>query len=191
MAHADHLALRKTGLLLLTVAAACLAASGPARAGHTLLEFQSALEELWAVDPAIEPPPDNGSRDFAVGGFQGPDGNNFGFSAHSGPSGEDPRGHLSETIPGVGQARFRVTCLAVLGNQAAMGLVPTDTASNDVPAERVLSVFDSGLPGGTGDRFKFYSSLDDVDVSADQCDAFVAGATLPIVRGNLSVHDVP
>jgi hypothetical protein len=68
MAHETHRSRFTTGLLVLAVA--CLIAPGSASATHTLLEFESALEELWAVDPAIEPPPDNGRRDFAVGGFQ-------------------------------------------------------------------------------------------------------------------------
>jgi hypothetical protein len=186
MAHADHLALRKTGLLLLTVAAACLAATGPARAGHTLLEFESALEELWAVDPAIEPPPDNGSRDFAVGGFQSPDGSNFGFSAHSAPKGGDPRGHLSETFPGVAQARFKVACLKVVGSHASIGLVPTDAASNDNDAEAVLCVLDSKLPGGTMDLFTFIPGA-----AAQSCAAVGCIATIPIKHGNVVVHDVP
>jgi hypothetical protein len=188
MAHADHFALRKIGLLLLTVAAACLGAAWPVNAGHTLLEFESALEELWAVDPAIEPPPDNGSRDFAVGGFQSPDGSNFGFSAHSAPKGGDPRGHLSETFPGAAKARFKVACLKVVGNYASIGLVPTDAASNDNDAEAVLCVFDSRMPGGTGDLFRFMP-----DTPAQSCATVIGScmAMIPIKHGNLVVHDVP
>jgi hypothetical protein len=182
MTHKQHVALLKIGVVVLVVTG--LTVPRPVRALHTLLAFQSALEALWAVDPTMEPPPDNGSRDFAVGGFQGPDGNNFGFSAHSGPSGEDPRGHLSETIPGFGQARFRVTCLKVFGNQAALGLVPTDAASNDVDSEFVLSVKDSGLPGGAGDLFAF------IQRPAANCRTYVNAAVFPITRGNLVVHDV-
>jgi hypothetical protein len=71
MAHETHRSRFTTGLLVLAVA--CLIAPGSASATHTLLEFESVLEELWAVDPAIEPPPDNGRRDFAVGGFPVPE----------------------------------------------------------------------------------------------------------------------
>jgi hypothetical protein len=186
MAHADHLGLSKIGLLLLTVAAACLGAAWPVNAGHTLLELESALEELWAVDPAIEPPPDNGSRDFAVGGFQSPDGSNFGFSAHSARNGTDPRGHLSETFAGVAQARFKVACLKVMGNYASIGLVPTDAASNDNPDEAVLCVLDSKLPGGTMDMFTFIHGA-----PAQSCAAVSCIAAIPIRHGNLVVHDVP
>jgi hypothetical protein len=188
MADAKHFSRLTNRLLGLAVAVACIAAPGTARATHTLLDFQSALEALWEVDPSLEPPPDNGSRDFAVGGFQGPvDDNNFGFSAHSGPLGQDPRGHLSETIHGEFQGRFKVTCLRVVGKMAAMGLVPTDNAANDAAAQFVLSVFDSGLPGGAGDRFAL------IETSAATCAAFVgiaAAGGSPLEHGNISVHDV-
>jgi hypothetical protein len=114
MAHETHRSRFTTGLLVLAVA--CLIAPGSASATHTLLEFESALEELWAVDPAIEPPPDNGRRDFAVGGFQFQNtalDAAFGFSAHSGPLGEDPRGHFTQTFRGDQKARASVVCLAV------------------------------------------------------------------------------
>jgi hypothetical protein len=155
-----------------------------ARADHTLLDFQSALAELWAVDPSIAPPPDNGSRDFAVGGFQGPAGNNIGFSAHSDPAGAEPQGHLSETIPNGGMARYVVTCLQVAGNHAALGLVPADNAANDVQQQFVLSVMDSRMPGGAGDLFAF------IQVPANTCRDFVFTAQFPLTHGNIVVHDV-
>ena len=54
-----------------------------------------------------------GAHDFAVGGFERGSGAHTGFSAQSGPSGEDPFGHLSSTFPGGPQQRYDVTCLAV------------------------------------------------------------------------------
>jgi len=186
MTHEGHSTLLQIGLLVLAVAVAALAAPGPASATHTLFEFQSALEALWTIDPTINPPPDDGHTDFAVGGFQGPEDNNFGFSGHSGPLGEDPQGHLSETIHGVFQGRFRVTCLMVAGNQAALRLVLTEAASNDAVSEFVLSVFDSGIAGGAGDRFAF------IETAAEDCAAFVSVAAAGgffIERGNLVVHD--
>jgi hypothetical protein len=41
-----------------------------------------------------------------------------------------------------------VIFLAVLGDDAALGLVPTDAASNVELMGEVLAVHDSGLPGG-------------------------------------------
>jgi hypothetical protein len=189
--------------VLLAFAAALVAIAAPAVAGasgYSLLDYQSATDALLAVDPTIDPPPNDPSNDFAVGGFQGQENNNFGFSAHSTPLGEEPQGKLSETIPrpltdtgtSTYQARFSVTCLAVVGKDAAIGLVPTDAASNDQHAQFVLSVHDSGLPGGTFDR---YALLSDVGVVASDCALYVLEALDPaaffIERGNILVNDAP
>lgn len=164
-----------------------------ARATFTLLDFQQAVDALYALDSTIDPPPNDPNKDFAVGGFHGTDNNNVGFSAHSGPLGQDPKGHLSETIPlfyGTPprsyQGRFTITCLAVLGKDAAMGLVPTDAASNDQMSQFIFSVHDGGLPGGAGDRYVFTNDL------AVNCPDFVALADLfgfTTERGNILVND--
>jgi hypothetical protein len=182
--------------VLLVFAAALVAIALPAGVGATvysLLDFQSATDALQAVDPTIDPPPNDPSIDFAVGGFKGADNNNVGFSAHSGPLGQDAQGKLSETIPlfygtppRTYQGRFKITCLAVAGNTASMGLVPTDAASNDQPAEFVFVVRDTGLPGGSGDSELFIP-----DVPADDCLIGLPFADFgfPIVHGNILVND--
>jgi hypothetical protein len=182
--------------VLLVLAAAVVAIALPAAVGasvYSLLDFQSATDALQAVDPTIEPPPNDPNIDFAVGGFQGQDNNNVGFSAHSGPLGGDAQGHLSETIPlffpGASrtyQGRFDVTCLSVLANDAALGLVPTDAASNDQPDQFVLVVHDSRLPQGIGDTEAFLPN-----VSSTDCAGFVALTAFgfPIERGNILVND--
>jgi hypothetical protein len=76
----------------------------------------------------------DGGHDFAVGGFKGTANNEVGFSAHSDPAGGNPRGHLSQNIPQVRKDRFTVTCLAVIGNHAALELTPS--------ADRVAVVHD-------------------------------------------------
>lgn len=187
--------LRKGVLVLAAVAAIAVVPS--ASQAYTLLDFQSATNALAEFDPTIDPPPNDPSRDFAVGGFQGigstGETTNVGFSAHSGPLGEDPQGHLSETVPlffptdsRTYQARFRVTCLSILGSDAALGLVPTDTASNDQESEFLLLVHDSGLPGGMGDLQAFAP-----DVPATDCIGQEAFAIFgfPIERGNILVND--
>src|SRR2546428_4585866 len=77
-------------------------------------------------------PTTDGGQDMAVGGGQhGADfipncsnsnGNcvNEGFSAQSGPSGENPKGHVSATflVPNPFKLRGPVTCLDVNGNHA-------------------------------------------------------------------------
>jgi len=181
--------------VLLAAAAALAAIALPAGAGadvYSLLDYQSATDALQAVDPTIDPPPNNPNRNFVVGGFHGTDNNSVGFSANSDAIGLDPQGHLSETIPlffgtppKTYQGRFRVTCLAVVGNEAAMGLVPTDTASNDQTAEFILAVRDNrGL--GIPDEYAFESG---VDVFANACAFSVGDALFSIESGNILVND--
>jgi hypothetical protein len=188
----------KKALLVLAATIVAIAVPARATADYSLLDFQSAVDALNAVDPTIDPPPNDPSNDFVVGGFQGQENNNFGFSAHSTPLGEEPQGKLTETIPrpltdtgtSTYQARFSVTCLAVDGKDAAIGLVPTDAASNDQHDQFVLSVHDSGLPGGALDR---YALLSDFDIFASDCALYVFEALDPfaftIKRGNILVND--
>jgi hypothetical protein len=128
-----------------------------------------------------------GPKDFAVGGFERANGAHVGFSAHSGALGQNPSGHMSSTLPGGRQERYDVTCLAVAGNHASIGLVPTGAASNDATLETVLVVVDSGLPGGTGDVYGFVLNS---GVRAQDCATFVL-ATPPSSpsSGNIVVKD--
>ena len=79
-----------------------------------------------------------------------------------------------------------MTCLEVLGNQAAMGLVPTDAASNDEQDEFVFAVSDNGLPNGIGDQYAFIPG-----VPAEDCILGLGEAIFgfTIARGNILVHD--
>lgn len=180
---------------LLVLAASVAAVAIPATAGavYSLIDFQSATDALVAVDATIDPPPNDPNRDFVVGGFKTIDNTNFAVSAHSGAMGENRQGHVSETrtqffptSPSTFQGRFRVTCLFVEGNDAALGLVPTDTASNDQANQFVLLVRDSGLPGGTFDQEVLIP-----DVSAQDCAELVifAGDGFLIESGNILVND--
>jgi hypothetical protein len=182
--------------VLLVLAAALVAIALPASASavYSLFDYQSATDALQAVDPTIDPPPNDPGKDFAVGGFQGEtENNNVAFSAHSdGLLGEDAQGHLSETIPlfypmspRTYQGRFRVTCLAVIGNEAAMGLVPEDNAANDQEAQFILAVRDNKALG-VPDEWVF---LSDVDVFANDCALYVSDAFFTIQRGNILVND--
>jgi len=180
-------------VLLAFAASATWRPAGVGASGYSLLDYQSATDALKAVDSTIDPPPNDPSIDFAVGGFQGLDNNNVGFSAHSGSLGVGAQGQLSETIPlffptasRTYQGRFNVTCLSVLGNDAALGLVPTDAASNDQQSQFVLVVHDSGLPQGIGDLEAFIP-----DVSPTDCTGLEGLATFgfPIERGNILVND--
>jgi hypothetical protein len=75
---------------------------------------------VFLAAPAVHA---DGPGDFAVGGFQGVGGvNKVGFSAHGDSNGANPSGYLTQTIPQGRKDNFTVTCLAVNGNHAAVGL---------------------------------------------------------------------
>jgi hypothetical protein len=182
----------------LVLAVGALLFPSSASATHDLLDFQSAVDAMHAVDPTLAPPPNDGRHDFVVGGARRTEPGepqNVGVSAHSGPLGEDPFGHVSSTIipdeepAATNQVRFRVTCLRVAGNLAAIGGIQTNAASNDSPpgANFVLVVRDSGLPGGTGDGFQLLIGR----TIAEECADFLprAGGAPPIQHGNILVHD--
>jgi hypothetical protein len=119
---------------------------------------------------------------------------NVSISAHSGPNGENPRGHNNATIPLPGtphdefQVRLDVVCVAVVGNLAAIGGLVTESASNLFPAGTPFVVVfrDTGLPGGEGDAIEPFPFE-----PADSCADFVglAASVPPLRNGNISIHD--
>ncbi len=163
-----------------------LALPGIAAADYSILEFESAVDALVAVDSTIDPPPNDPTRDFAVGGVRDSDGFNNGFSAHSDATGADVVGHLSATNPSITffKHRMRAVCLTVSGNLAVIGLV-SETRNSDVPFKVV--VMRDGGPGGEADGF------DSVSHDPYECDEpallVLAAASDPIVNGDLLVHD--
>src|SRR6266545_2547341 len=84
-------------LLVVAVLSATLAAGGTAGATDGLLDYGSAVESLYNFDPTLDPPPNDPNRDVVVGGAQDAFNSNVGLSAHSGPLGEAPFGHVSLT----------------------------------------------------------------------------------------------
>jgi hypothetical protein len=174
---------------VLFILAVALGVAVPANADvYSLLDFNSAVDALYAVDPTIDPPPNDPSKDFAVGGFTGVDNNKVGFSAHYTSSGQHPQGYVTETIPGSSseapiQERFRVVCLAVVGHNAAIGLVPAENQANDETRNFILAVRDGG-PGGTADM---YLPISEVDPTT--CGDHVPDAFFLVVEGNILVND--
>jgi hypothetical protein len=135
----------------------------------------------------------NGGQDRVVGGARDAFDANVSFSARSGPSGQNPHGHINATVPFPGtpgdtlQFRLEVTCLAVAGNLAAAGAVVTESSSNDVPERTSSSFFrDTGLPGGQGDSVAPF-----LGAQASTCATFLplAAAAPPNRSGNVSIHD--
>src|SRR5437867_4318697 len=93
------------------LAAAFLVAPGSATSGIVdLVTLLSGVHAARAVNPGLAPPPNDGAHDFAVGGGQHDDFGGVcsnsdqnctdeGFSAHSGPLGENPQGEVSASSP--------------------------------------------------------------------------------------------
>jgi hypothetical protein len=149
----------------------------------------ASLVAMLLVAPLVRA--DGGVKDFAVGGFRGVDGiNNVGFSAHSDPDGANPQGYLTQTIPegkAAAQRRdhFTVTCLAVDGNHAALGLTPSDDPTlARFPNGRVLRVTDGG-PGGTSDKYGYTNGTTDCQSELSN----LAPNTLE--SGDILVNDEP
>jgi hypothetical protein len=187
------------------LAAVFLVAPGIARAGILdLLTFASGVDAAQAVDPTLDPPPNDGAHDFAVGGghhlgFVGGPCNASdplctmeGFSAHSGPNGENPQGHIS--VNGATLLRGDVICLQVIANRAFIRAVETRTG-DDIPQgdEFLLDVVDNGNPvNGTPPdliRNSFGGFIIPPSV-AFPCGSPVL-APVPLGSGNIVVHDEP
>jgi hypothetical protein len=191
--------MRRRILVAFTLVVGVILFPSSASAAVDLLDFQSAVDEMLAVDPTLDPPPNDGKHNFVVGGFQDETDLNWAVSAHSGPLGEDPFGHVSVTFPEGSpdgkQGRWRVTCVNVEGNLAAIGAVPTEAASNDVGSPGVAVFRDAGPGGGEGpgvsqlDGFQFLSGADPNECQNPVALGVAAGAP-PIQRGNILVHDV-
>jgi hypothetical protein len=138
-----------------------------------------------------------GPHDFVVGGGQhlafgtGPGVVAFGVSAHSGPSGEDPKGSLTFTNTGEGTQSFhaKVTCLIVAGNEAfATGVL---THPDSVEGQTVvLHAVDNGNPdSATPDLIRF-SFEPFIVPEPGQPDCFLPVlAPVPVTKGNMVVHD--
>jgi hypothetical protein len=186
----------KRGLVaVISTLAFAVSGAGVARAIIDPVDFQAALNALAAVDPqlAIHAQANSSDgRDFAVGGGQSSVGSNFGLSAHSGPSGEDAFGHLSDTIPDDGKIRARVVCLQVVTDPSGVkraGMIGqiTESSSNTAPAGSFIrvSVRDTGSSGGDGDGYRraFTSIPPNPSVCPPQALIF------NIEHGNINIHD--
>jgi hypothetical protein len=188
--------MRKVVLAVISALAIAIAGAGVARSVIDVADLQAALAALSAVDPelAVEAQANSSSeRDFAVGGGQSSVGSNFGLSAHSGPSGDDAFGHLSDTIPGDGKIRARVVCLQVVPgpmtgeNRAGMIGQITESSSNTAPAGSFVrwSVRDTGLSGGSGDGFQ--RLITSIPPNPMVCPPRPTIADLE--HGNINIHD--
>ena len=129
-----------------------------------------------------------GAHDFAVGGFQGVGGaNKDDFSAMSDPNGANPNGYLTQTIPQGRKDNFTVTCLAVTGNHAAIGLTAANAATAaNFPNGRVLVVIDNGVPASGGQTVDNYGYVNGTNDCTQQTTTSVTNFPQ---SGNITVHD--
>ena len=145
-------------LAALAVSALGLFAAPAVSGAVTDLLFQQAFDELVAWDPAMAAlapasPPGPG-QDFAVGSHKvtdvSGDFQHVRVSAHSGPSGEDPKGSVRVTFDsflfgGAGDLKGDVVCLDVSGPQARVAALLREPYMNNTHVTLVLS--DNGNPG--------------------------------------------
>jgi hypothetical protein len=115
-----------------------------------------------------------------------------GFSAHSGPNGENPQGHIS--VNGATLLRGDVVCLQVLGNRAII-LAEETRPGDDIPQGQqfLLDVVDNGNPvNGTPPdliRNSFVGSFFP-PTPTFPC-GFPSLPPVPLGSGNIVVHDEP
>jgi hypothetical protein len=99
------------------------------------------------------------------------------FDAHSGPSGENPRGSVTVATDGAVLLTGRVTCLTVTGNRATVGVEFPGFGS-------FLTFLEDNAAAGIPDRF----GAQPVSTAPTVCPDNPTGASSS-VNGNFVVHD--
>jgi hypothetical protein len=201
--------------LLGALVAASVLMLAPSATAFDPLEFPAAVDALNTYSPdRIASPTNDGAHDMAVGGgqhgvnFIGECSNKFGqcvnegFSAQSGPSGQNPQGHVSATVSAgttfMYKLRGPVTCLDVHGNQAFMLVTQTvdGAAGFGFPKGQnfLLHVIDNGNPinGTPPDDIANRGPGDFVPppLSGPLFPCGYDPEVAPLERGNISVRDV-
>jgi len=139
------------------------------------------------------------NQDFAVGTVKLSEafgGGTFHFDAHSGPNGEDPRGHYfarDALGPLAVSFRARVECMRTFREGDAtvsiIGTRVTRRESETAPPEDsavLFRVVDGGEPGAGRDEFNGRPTGDPQD-----CKTQDVQPAAPIESGNWVVHDAP
>ena len=125
-------------------------------------------------------------QDFVTGGGISAVETRFGFTAHSSPTGANPRGHATFTNAGT-QRKGAVTCLNVVGNAATFGI-----EDRNEQGERVFRLFfvrDNGEPsGGVPDELREVTGLAGSPVPLPCPDPSGLNG-LPLQAGNIQVYD--
>jgi hypothetical protein len=129
----------------------------------------------------------DGGSDLFVGhgetGFAG--GASFTVSAHSGPLGEGPQGHLKLTLGTLVFVEGEVTCLAVLGNRAAAGAENPNGTGFDF----FITVVDNGSPSWR-EPPDLVGLVSGPAANQAGCDEVLAILPMnPVLQGNFTVKD--
>jgi hypothetical protein len=134
-------------------------------------------------EEANSPGPPN---DFAVGGGKHSSPPvQFAFSAHSGPLGENPKGHIQLFLP-EGKIKAEVTCLIVAGDQAFITGV-----SDELPGGIVVThAVDNGEPSDPQPDLLRNSFEGFIFESPERAGCFLPVLPpVPVTEGNIVVHD--
>jgi hypothetical protein len=197
--------------LLASLAAVIVFALAPSATAFDPTELSLAFDALNTYSPEyIDPPPNDGAHDYAVGGGQHGDffiedcsnstSNcvNEGFSAHSGPAGQNPQGRVSATFvtPHPSKLRGPVICLDVHVNEAFILVMQQESGVEGFPQNEpfLLHVIDMGNPimGTPPDRIV---NRGPGDFTPPELSGFLYPCgfdetTAPLLRGNIVVRDV-
>jgi hypothetical protein len=172
--------------------------SGSNARAFDLDEVPLAIDALNTFAPGMDPPPNDGAHDYAVGGGQhaafgipGCGRVSGGFSAHSDPDGSNPQGHVVLTVEntdctgGFTHITAKVTCLQVIGNGALIRSVDQQTGD-----EILTEVEDNGNPvmGTPPDRIR-HSPAQPATLMFP-CGPPTGLFLVPLDRGNIVVRDV-
>jgi hypothetical protein len=126
-------------------------------------------------------------QDFAVGGGESPF-SQFSFAAHSGPVGENPRGHWTAFNRDFNvKLSGHVTCLRVVGNRAIFGVRLEQATPSFLEGQgEIVEVLDNGEPVG-GQPVDLLGTLG-VPTPPTVCPPFGVTVMVPF-DGNIVVHD--
>jgi hypothetical protein len=197
---------------LLGLVAAAVLAFAPSATAFDPLEFPAAVDALNTYSPdSMAPPTNDGAHDFAVGGgqhgvnFIGECSNKFGncvnegLSAQSGPSGENPQGHVSATYSTAQPFKLRgpVICLNVQGKEAFILVLQQADGAPGFPKGQpfLVTVIDNGNPvNGTPPDMIANRGVGDFlppeDVAPFGFPCGFSNDFAPLERGNIVVRDV-
>jgi hypothetical protein len=129
-----------------------------------------------------------------AGGFEGNTYGHFEFNATSSPTGGSPSGTASWDQFGVFHFEGTVSCLAVTGNRAVIG-IDVDTAASSLDFEGFFLTAVDGGPLGSGlDSFDaaptIIAGAGDI-VPTDCSFAFTPFSPAAVTSGDIVVHDAP